>query len=118
MGLAPLSLVETPKTALHRLHRLVWWKPPRPRCIALVLLSLIAHLFSSLLNVIDEVKNPVNNDFYEQVKELLAPSSAYDFQSFTIREFIRENQLHSDVRNRLGKSGSKARHFELVAALQ
>ncbi len=93
----------------------------RVRCIALVLLSLIAHLFSSLLNVIDEVKTPVNNDFSEQVKELLAPSCAPDFQSFTIRElreFIREKQLHSDVRNRLGKSGSKARHFQLVAALQ
>ena len=89
--------------------------------IALVLLSLTAHLFSSLLNIIDEVKAPVNNDFYEQVTELLAPSSAPDFQSFTIRElreFIRENELHSDVRNRLGKSVSKARHFELVAALQ
>lgn len=48
--------------------------------IALVLLSLIAHLFSSLLNVIDGVRQaPVNSDFYEQVKELLAPSSAPDF---------------------------------------
>ncbi len=89
--------------------------------IALVLLSLIAHLFSSLLNVIDEVKTPINKDFYEQITELLAPSKAPDFQSFTIRElrsYIRDNELHSNVRNRLGKSVSKARHFELVAALQ
>lgn len=89
--------------------------------LTLVLLSLAAHLFSSLLNIIDDVKNPVNSDFYEQVKELLTPSSAPDFQSFTIRElrsYIRENELHSDVRNRLGKSVSKARHFELVDALQ
>lgn len=89
--------------------------------IALVLLSLIAHLFSSLLNVIDEVKTPVNGDFTEQVTELLAPSKAPDFQTFTIRElrsYIRDNELHSNVRDRLGKSVSKARHFELVAALQ
>lgn len=89
--------------------------------IALVLLSLIAHLFSSLLNIIDEVRTPVNSDFYEQVKELLAPSKAANFQSFTIRElrsYIRDNELHSEVRNCLGKSVSKARHFELVAALQ
>lgn len=89
--------------------------------IALVLLSLITHLFSSLMDVIDEVKSPAKNDFYQQVKELLAPSSATDFPSFTIRELrshIRENELQSEVHHRLGKSVSKARHFELVAALQ
>ena len=69
--------------------------------IALVLLSLIAHLFSSLLNVINEIKTPVNNDFYEQVKKVFAPPKAPDFPSFTIRElrsYIRENELHSKVR--------------------
>lgn len=68
--------------------------------IALVLLSLIAHLLSSLLDVVDEVRQaPLNGDFYEQVTQLLASSKAPN-------------------RNRLGsKSRSQSRHFELITAL-
>ena len=112
-------------------------------CLICILLLFLEQTHLTLSNNSCWQQNELNqsdqSDFYNQVKQLLNPieelnlvdldesdnnefTQAYSagFKSLTIRELrahIKENQLHSVIRDRLGKSVSVAKKFELVACL-
>lgn len=93
-------------------------------CISYICISFIIHLYCSLFAELSEHKQVIEPDFYEQVKELLNPSTEpvleTDFQSMTLRQLrshIKENQLHQQIHIAVGKSVSNACKQELIEAL-
>ena len=95
--------------------------------IAYISLLLIIHLILSFLSLVDEYQ-ATDNEFYDQVKELLNPATEEVFElhtfpcfdTMTIRELrahIKENHLQQHVRDCLGKTVSNARKSELIQAL-
>ena len=110
-------------------------------CLICILLLFLEQTHLTLSNNSCWQQNELNqsdqSDFYNQVKQLLNPIEELNlvdldnnkeftqanqacFKSLTIRELrahIKENQLHSVIRNRLGKSVSVAKKFELIACL-
>ena len=96
-------------------------------CLTCFLLLFLAQTHSTL-SVCHYSNSTTQPNFYTEVKELLnpteelvlEPSPTPYFASFTIRElrtYIKDNQLHYKVRDRLDKSVSNARKSELVACL-
>ena len=92
--------------------------------IAYVSILLIIHL---ILSLVDEYE-ATDNEFYDQVKELLNPSTEAVFElnqhpcfdTMTLRELrahIKENDLQQHIRQSLGKTVSNARKSELIEAL-
>ena len=86
-------------------------------------IRLLVHLALSLLALADQSQE-TEPDFYNQVKELLNPSTEqvleHDFTLMTIREIrthIKEKQLHQHIRESVGKTVSKASKQELIEAL-
>lgn len=92
-------------------------------CVAYLTVLFTYHLFRSFLNIVNERKlvQSTAPDFYQQVKELLNPSTTPDFEIMTIRElraYIKEHRLHQSVRDIIGKSVADARQHELIASLK
>ena len=108
-------------------------------CIAYVGLLFGLHLYSSLSadyssqnKAIGQSPLPsaIESDFYEQVKDLLAPATEPvlameieqpDFETMTIRELrshIKENRLQQHIRASIGKTVKNARKYELIASLK
>jgi len=91
---------------------------------------LLIHLSLCFLALIEE-SQATENDFYDQVKELLNPATEEVEEVFELaltpslnqmnlrelRAYIRNNNLHQQIRNCLGKSVSNAPKHELIAAL-
>ena len=99
-------------------------------CLTYILLLFSVELYNSLLvdcKALDRSIESVDTDFYSQVKDLLNPSTEsilepviVNFELMTIRElrtYIKQNQLHKHVRDRLGKTVSNACKHELIEAL-
>ena len=108
-------------------------------CLALVFLLFIGQAYSGLSfdsSIDRSIGDSGNDDFYSQVKDLLNPTeelnlakecdrnplkaSSKEFEALTIRElrtYIKDNQLHHLVRDRLGTSVSNARKAELIGCL-
>ena len=93
-------------------------------CISYISILFIIHLYFSLFADTNEHNQAVEPDFYEQVKELLSPATEpvleTDFTLMTLRQLrthIKENQLHQQIRQSVGKTVSNACKQELIKAL-
>ena len=104
-------------------------------CLALVLLLFIGQAYFDLFLLFQstQTSKAIGSDFYSQVKELfdsteeeldrsMSKPQTFDegFETLTIRElrsYIKDNQLHQLVRDRIGSSVSNARKAELIACL-
>ncbi|MEL6929711.1 MAG: hypothetical protein AAFO95_13865 [Cyanobacteria bacterium J06600_6] len=93
-------------------------------CISYISVLFVIHLYYSLFTDNNEYNLAVEVDFYKQVKELLNPPTGpvleTDFKSMTLRQLrthIKENQLHQQIRESVGKTVSNACKKELIEAL-
>jgi len=93
-------------------------------CLSYISILFIIHLYYSLFSVDNKHNQAAESDFYEQVKELLNPATEEvletDFTLMTLRQLrthIKENQLHEQIRQSVGKTVSNACKQELIEAL-
>ena len=99
--------------------------------IAYIITLFAVSLISAFMTLVDEhqeLNQAAEQDFYQQVKELLNPcieeitdvNCNSSFTQMTLRELrqhIKDNQLQQYVRQSLGKTVSNARKHELMRVL-
>ena len=99
-------------------------------CLSYILILFLLQTYCSLSvdsQALNRSTRSLEPDFYTQVKDLLDPTSesiiepaSVNFDSMTIRElrtYIKENKLHQQIRDRINKTVSNARKYELIQAL-